>query len=59
VPARHQFAVPDLGIDVKVQPRSSAVVTLPAAKAGRYAFCYDTCCGGKDNPTMQGKLIVS
>jgi cytochrome c biogenesis protein CcdA len=32
----HQFAVPDLGIDVKVQPRSSAVFTLvaPVSRSG-------------------------
>lgn len=55
----HQFAVPDLGIDVKVQPRSSAVVTIPAAKAGTYVFYCDVCCGGKENPSMRGKLVVT
>ena len=55
----HQFAVPKLGIDIKVQPRSAAVVTIPAATAGTYTFYCDVCCGGKENPTMQGALVVS
>lgn len=55
----HQFAVPELGIDVLVQPRSSEVITIPATAASEYAFYCDTCCGGKENPSMQGTLIVS
>lgn len=55
----HQFAVPALGVDVKVAPRSSAQVTLPAAPPGTYTFYCDTCCGGKENPSMQGAIVVS
>jgi cytochrome c oxidase subunit 2 len=55
----HQFAVPELGLDIKVQPKSSALVTIPATAAGSYRFYCDVCCGGKENPTMQGTLIVS
>lgn len=54
----HGFTVPELGIDVKVQPRTTQVITLPAAPPGNYAFWCDTCCGGKENPTMQGHLAV-
>lgn len=54
----HQFAVPKLGIDVKVPPLTNMVITLPAAEAGDYPFYCDTCCGGKENPTMQGVLKV-
>jgi cytochrome c oxidase subunit 2 len=54
----HQLAIPDLGIDVKVQPRSEALVVIPAVAPGRYAFYCDICCGGKENPMMQGTLIV-
>lgn len=54
----HQLAIPALGVDIKVQPRSEALVTIPAAAPGRYAFYCDVCCGGKENPTMQGTLIV-
>jgi heme/copper-type cytochrome/quinol oxidase subunit 2 len=55
----HQFASPALGIDVKVQPQREAVVTIPAAKAGTYTFYCDICCGGKENPSMQGAIVVS
>ncbi len=55
----HQFAVPKLGIDVKIQPESTQVVTVPPTAAGEYAFYCDTCCGGKDNPSMQGVLKIT
>lgn len=55
----HQFAVPELGVDVKVPPRSTLDVTIPAAKAGTYTFYCDVCCGGKENPSMQGTITVS
>ncbi|HZC29927.1 MAG TPA: cupredoxin domain-containing protein, partial [Gaiellaceae bacterium] len=54
----HQFAVPGLGIDVKVPPLTNMIVTLPAAPPGEYPFYCDTCCGGKENPSMQGLLKV-
>lgn len=55
----HQFAVPELGLDVMIQPKSTALVTIPAAAPGRYIFYCDVCCGGKENPTMRGTLVVS
>lgn len=54
----HQLAIPELGIDVKVQPESDLLVTIPATAPGRYAFYCDVCCGGKENPMMQGTLII-
>ena len=54
----HEFAVPKLGIDVKVPPQTNAIVTIPAAEPGEYAFYCDTCCGGKENPSMQGVIKV-
>ncbi|MBI4505591.1 MAG: cupredoxin domain-containing protein [Chloroflexi bacterium] len=55
----HQFAAPELGVDVVVQPRSSMEVTIPAAAPGTYAFYCDSCCGGKESPAMQGTIVVS
>ena len=55
----HQFAIPDLGLDVKVNPQSATVFTIPAAQAGTYTFYCDVCCGGKENPSMRGTLTVS
>lgn len=36
----------------------SKMVTYTPDKAGEYPFCCDICCGGRANPTMEGKLIV-
>ncbi len=55
----HQFAVPALGLDIKVQPKSEQVFTIPTAKVGTYTFYCDVCCGGKENPSMQGTIVVS
>ncbi len=52
----HGFTIVALGIDERVQPESTKVVTIPAGAPGEYAFYCDTCCGGKENPSMQGIL---
>ena len=56
----HQFAIDALDINWKVGPLSSKVFefTAPAA-AGTYSWYCDICCGGKENPSMQGKLTVT
>lgn len=54
----HGFTVPGLGIDVRVPPLTNMIVTIPAAEPGEYAFYCDTCCGGKENPSMRGVLTV-
>ena len=55
---KHQWAVDELGVDVIAQPESSNYVTFTPDKAGSYTFYCDICCGGRANPTMNGKLIV-
>ena len=56
----HQFAIDDLGIDWKVGPESSDVFEFTApATAGTYTWYCDICCGGKENPSMQGALSVT
>ena len=56
----HQFAIDDLGINWKVGPLSSQVFEFTApATAGTYDWYCDICCGGKENPSMQGKLTVT
>jgi hypothetical protein len=39
-------------------PLSSNAATFTPVKAGVYEFYCDICCGGRANPTMQGRLIV-
>lgn len=56
---KHQFAIPDLGVDVIMAPESAQVVTFTPTAAGTFAFYCDVCCGGKENPTMQGTLKVT
>jgi hypothetical protein len=54
----HQLAIPALGMDARVAPRSEQVIEIPAATPGEYPFYCDVCCGGKENPSMQGQLRV-
>lgn len=57
---RHQFAIDALGIDWQVEPQSSGVFEFTAPTApGTYSWYCDICCGGKENPTMQGTLSVT
>jgi cytochrome c oxidase subunit II len=56
----HQLAIDALGINWKVGPESSTVFEFTApATAGTYSWYCDVCCGGKANPSMQGKLTVT
>jgi cytochrome c oxidase subunit 2 len=55
----HELAIPELGIDARIAPRSDKTIDIPATAAGEYAFYCDVCCGGKDNPSMQGVLKVT
>jgi heme/copper-type cytochrome/quinol oxidase subunit 2 len=55
---RHQWAVEELGVSVIAPPLGSSATTFIPVKPGVYTFYCDICCGGRANPTMQGKLIV-
>ncbi len=56
----HQFAIDALSINWKVGPESSKVFEFTApSTAGTYSWYCDICCGGKANPSMQGKLTVT
>jgi cytochrome c oxidase subunit II len=55
----HELAIPGLGIDARIAPRSDKTIDIPATAPGEYAFYCDVCCGGKDNPSMQGVLKVT
>src|ERR1035437_1646558 len=55
-----EFAIDSLGIDWKVGPESSQVFSFTAPSTpGEYEYYCDICCGGKANPSMQGKLTVT
>jgi len=55
---KHQWAVDELGVNIVAPPLGSSVATFTPGKAGVYQFYCDICCGGRANPSMQGKLIV-
>lgn len=56
----HEMAIDELGIDWKVGPESSKVFEFTApTKPGTYTWFCGICCGGRANPSMQGKLTVT
>lgn len=55
---KHQWAVDELAVDIVAQPESSNYTTFTPDTPGEYTFYCDICCGGRANPTMNGKLIV-
>jgi heme/copper-type cytochrome/quinol oxidase subunit 2 len=55
---KHQWAVDELGVNIIAPPLGSSSVTFTPEKPGEYTFYCDICCGGRANPTMNGKLVV-
>ena len=55
---KHQLAVDELAINIVAQPESSNYATFTPDKPGEYTFYCDICCGGRANPSMQGKITV-
>lgn len=55
---KHQWAVDELGLNVIAPPKGSNSITFTPDRTGTFTFYCDICCGGRANPTMQGKLIV-
>ena len=55
----HSFHIDSLDVHQKVQPLSDLVFSFTALQPGTYNFYCDTCCGGKENPSMNGTLTVT
>jgi heme/copper-type cytochrome/quinol oxidase subunit 2 len=55
---KHQWAVDELNANVVAEPESANYVTFTTDKVGTFTYYCDICCGGRANPTMQGKIIV-
>jgi plastocyanin len=55
----HSMIAPDLGLNEALPAESRRAVswTVPN-KPGMYDVYCDSCCGGKDNPQMHGKIVV-
>lgn len=55
---QHQWAVDEFKASVIAPPMGNNTVTFTPDKPGTYTYYCDICCGGRANPTMQGKLVV-
>ncbi len=56
---KHQWAVDELGVSIIAPPEGSNYKTFTPGKPGTYTYYCDLCCGGRANPTMSGRLVVS
>ena len=55
---KHQWAVDEFSVSVVAPAEGTNLATFTPDKPGTYTYYCDICCGGRANPTMQGKLIV-
>jgi cytochrome c oxidase subunit 2 len=55
---KHQWAVDDFNANVIAPAEGTAMTTFTPTKTGTYVFYCDICCGGRANPSMNGKFIV-
>ncbi|KCZ70754.1 hypothetical protein ANME2D_02779 [Candidatus Methanoperedens nitroreducens] len=46
-------------VNITVPPLSQKVFTFTPTQPGEYHWYCDICCGGKENPSMHGTLIVA
>ncbi len=54
----HQFASDDADFNFRIAPLDKKTVTIKIDEPGVYTFYCDICCGGKENPSMQGTITV-
>ncbi len=54
----HNFAMDDFSIDVTVEPLGQTVFNVLTGSPGIYGWYCDMCCGGRENPSMNGRVVV-
>jgi cytochrome c oxidase subunit 2 len=55
----HTMVAPGLGLNESLPAESRRIVTWQVPnKPGTYDVYCESCCGGKDNPVMHGKIVV-
>jgi plastocyanin len=55
----HTMIAPDLGLREELPAESRRAVSWNVPnKPGTYDVWCESCCGGKDNPQMHGKIVV-
>lgn len=56
----HTMVSPELGLNEALPAESSRTVTWAVPnKPGTYDVWCESCCGGKDSPTMHGKIVIT
>lgn len=54
----HNFAMDAFSMNVSVAPSGQQVFSLPTGTPGTYGWYCSVCCGGRDSPSMNGRLVV-
>lgn len=54
----HNFAMDDFAMNVSVEPLGQQVFTVPTSTPGTYGWYCNVCCGGRDSPAMNGRVII-
>jgi cytochrome c oxidase subunit 2 len=55
----HTMIAPELGLREELPAESRRAVTWQVPnKPGTYDVWCDSCCGGKESPTMHGKIVI-
>ena len=55
----HTMVAPELGLDEALPAESTKAVTWTVPNTpGTFDVYCDSCCGGKDSPTMHGRIVV-
>lgn len=54
----HGFKLPELGIDVKIEPGETGMVRVRPETAGTFSFVCDVFCGSS-HEEMEGEIVVT
>lgn len=54
----HNFAMDEFGMNVTVEPLGQRVFTVPTGTPGSYGWYCSLCCGGRESPSMNGRVVV-
>ena len=55
----HTMVSPDLGLNERLPAESRRLVAWAVPdRPGTYDVWCETCCGGKDSPSMHGKIVI-
>lgn len=54
----HNFAMDDFAMNITVEPLGQQVFSVPTSTPGTYGWYCSVCCGGRESPSMNGRLVV-